>query len=146
GDDPRPSGHSFFYVGLHYLLVSGMKAIGLTDPKRPRVVVRLWHARWGLAVVTTGYAIGVRLPDQGIASRTGLLLALFCWMPFLAVRNLVETACVPFLMLGAWRLLREEEGPTLRDALIAGIWIGLAMNTRFQTLFFAAGPGLVFLF
>jgi len=146
GDDPRPSGHSFFYVGLHYLLFLGMKAIGLADPKAQMVVVRLLHALWSLVVVRTGYRIALRLSDKGIAWRTGLLLALFCWMPFLAVRNLVETACIPFLMLGAWRLLREEEGPTLRDALVAGTWIGLAMNVRFQTLFFAAGPGLVFLF
>jgi len=70
---------------------------------------------------------------------------LLCFMPFLSVRNLVETACIPFLMLGAWRLVRDPAGPSAKDALVAGIWIGLAVNVRFQTLFFAVGPGLALL-
>jgi hypothetical protein len=67
-------------------------------------------------------------------------------MPFLAVRNLVEVACIPFLMLGAWQLVRHTDRPTLRDVVVAGLWIGMAVNVRFQTLFFAAGPGLALLF
>lgn len=143
--DPRPSGHSFFYVGLHYLLFVALKAIGITDPKAMMVLVRLLHAVWSLVVVRTGYRIALRLSDKEIAWRTGLMLALLYFMPFLAVRNLVETACIPFLMLGAWRLVRTPGGATMRDAFVGGIWIGLAMNVRFQTLFFAVGPGLALL-
>ena len=146
GEDPRPSGHSFFYVGLHYLLFSGLKGLGITDPKTMMVVVRLVHAVWSLVVVRVGYRIALRLSDASIAWRTGLFLAIFYFMPFLAVRNLVEVACIPFLMLGAWQLVRNPDRPTLRDVVVAGIWIGLAVNVRFQTLFFAAGPGLALLF
>ena len=145
GADPQPRGHSFFYVGLHYLLFVMMKAIGMGDPKNMMVVVRLLHALWSLVVVRTGYRIALRLSDERIAWNTGLLLALLCFMPFLSVRNLVETACIPFLMLGAWRLVRDPAGPSAKDALVAGIWIGLAVNVRFQTLFFAVGPGLALL-
>lgn len=140
-----PSGHSFFYVGLHYLLFLGSKSIGLTDPGSLMVVVRLLHAVWSLVAVRTGYRIALRLSDPAIAWRTGLFLALFYFMPFLSVRNLVEVACIPFLMLGAWQLVRAPNGPDIRHALLAGIWIGLAVNVRFQTLFFAAGPGLALL-
>jgi hypothetical protein len=145
GPDARPSGHSFFYVGLHYLLFSGLKAIGLVDPKAQMAVVRLLHALWSLVAVRAGYRIALRLSDASIAWRTGLLLALFCWMPFLSVRNLVEVACIPFLLLGAWSLIRGAGRPAVRDALIAGLWIGLAINVRFQVIFFAAGAGLAFL-
>ncbi|MDX9750922.1 MAG: glycosyltransferase family 39 protein [Flavobacteriales bacterium] len=145
GGDPRPSGHSFVYVGLHYLLFMVLKAVGITDPKSVMTVVRLLHAVWSLVVVRAGYRIALRLSDPAIAWRTGLLLALLYFMPFLAVRNLVETACTPFLMLGAWRLVRRAEGPALHDLLVAGVWIGLAVNVRFQVLFFAAGPGLALL-
>jgi len=144
-EDPRPSGHSFFYVGLHYLLFSLLKGIGLTDPKAMMVVVRLLHALWSLVVVRVGYRIALRLSNEHIAWNTGLFLALFYFMPFLAVRNLVEVACIPFLMLGAWRLVKDPEGPTVRDVVWAGVFIGLAVNVRFQTLFFAAGPGLALL-
>lgn len=146
GEAPRPSGHSFFYVGLHYLLFSLLKAVGLTDPKAQMVVVRLLHALWSLVVVRAGYRIALRLSDRTIAWNTGLFLALFYFMPFLAVRNLVEVACIPFLMLGSWHLIQRQEGPSFRDMLLAGMWIGLAVNVRFQTLFFAAGPGLALLF
>ena len=145
GDAPRPSGHSFFYVGLHYLLFSAMKGVGLIDPKAQMVVVRLLHAVWSLAVVRIGYRIALRLGDRSIAWNTGLFLALFYFMPFLAVRNLVEVACIPFLMLGSWRLLQRTSGPMVGDVLVAGLWIGMAVNVRFQTLFFAAGPGLALL-
>lgn len=145
GADPRPTGHSFFYVGLHYLLFVGLKTIGITGPKTMMIVVRLFHALWSLVVVRVGYRIALRLSNEEIAWRTGLFLALFYFMPFLSVRNLVEVACIPFLMLGCWQLVRDPDGPGARAALVAGIWIGLAINVRFQTLFFAAGPGLAFL-
>jgi 4-amino-4-deoxy-L-arabinose transferase-like glycosyltransferase len=145
GENPTPSGHSFFYVGLHFILFSAFEIIGIRDPKTMMVVVRLLHALWNLIVVRAGYRIALQLGDRDIAWRTGLFLALFYFMPFLAVRNLVEVACIPFLMLGAWRLVKGNGAPTLRDALLAGIWIGMAMNVRFQTIFFAAGPGLAFL-
>jgi len=145
GENPRPSGHSFFYVGLHYLLFALLKSVGISDPKAMMVAVRLFHAVWSVVAVRVGYRIALRLSDPAIAWRTGLFLALFYFMPFLSVRNLVETACIPFLMLGAWRLVRNADGPAWKDAMIAGIWIGIAVNVRFQTLFFAAGPGLAFL-
>ena len=72
GDTPRPSGHSFFYVGLHYLLFVGLKPIGLGDPKTMMVVVRLLHAVWSLLVVRLGYRIALRLSNPVIAWRTGL--------------------------------------------------------------------------
>jgi len=143
--EPHPSGHSFFYVGLHYLLFAGFKFLGLTDPKAIMVVVRLLHALWSLVVVRVGYRIALRLSTPEVAWRCGLFLALFFFMPFLSVRSLVEAACVPFLMLGAWQLVRTPAGPTLRNALIAGLWIGLAMNVRYQTVLFGCGAGLALL-
>jgi hypothetical protein len=145
GADPRPSGHSMFYVGLHYLLFKVLVAIGLKDPAGGMVVVRLLHAAWSLVVVRVGYRIAARLSTAAIAWRTGLFLALLCYMPFLSVRNLVEVACIPFLMLGAWQLVKDPEGPTTRLALLAGVCIGMAINVRFQVVFFAAGPGLALL-
>jgi hypothetical protein len=146
GADPRPSGHSFFYVGLHFILFKLLLAMGIDDPADGMVVVRILHALWSLLVVRLGYRIALRLSDPEIAWRTGLFLALLGFMPFLSVRNLVEVACIPFVMAGAWELVRRPEGPAARNALMAGVWLGMAMNVRFQTIFFAAGPGLALLF
>ncbi|HRD52442.1 MAG TPA: glycosyltransferase family 39 protein, partial [Flavobacteriales bacterium] len=145
GDAPTPTGHSYFYVGIHFILFTTLKAIGITDPRVLMLAVRLLHALWSLIVVRTGYRIALRLSGPRVAWQAGLFLALFCFMPFLSVRNLVEVACIPLLMLGSLRLLDADEDRAWRTALIAGLWIGMAMNVRFQTIFFAAGPGLAFL-
>ncbi|MBV6404453.1 MAG: glycosyltransferase family 39 protein [Flavobacteriales bacterium] len=144
GPDATPSGHSFVYVGLHYLLFRALAAMGANDPEVNMVLVRLLHALWSLVAVRTGYRIALRLGGERVAWNTGLWLALFYFMPFLAVRNLVEVVSIPLLMRAAWELLREER-PGARAVLMAGVWAGLAINIRFQTIFFAAGPGLVLL-
>ncbi|MBL7964362.1 MAG: glycosyltransferase family 39 protein [Flavobacteriales bacterium] len=144
--EPQPSGHSLVYVGLHYLFLSLLWKVGLTDPKVAMVLVRLLHAIWSLVAVRTGYRIALRWSDEGTAWQVGLFLALFCFMPFLAVRNLVEVVVIPLLTLSAWWLVKQKEGPTMRDVFIAGLWVGLAINIRFQTIFFAAGAPLVLLF
>ncbi len=158
GPDAEPSGHSFVYVGVHFLLFELLDALGLTDPKAKMLVVRILHALWSLVVVRVGYRMALRMGSERTAWTVGLLLALFCFMPFLSVRQLVEMTCVPFLMLGAARLFRLERSLVHTDAavrlqqqhntynaLLAGLYLGLAVNVRFQTLFFAAGPGLVLL-
>lgn len=145
GADASPSGHSFFYVGLHYILFSALDAIGIGDPRSWMLVVRLLHAAWSLIAVRAGYRIAMRLAGPSTAWQAGLFLALFCFMPFLSVRNLVEVACIPLLMVGSLRLLDADADRAWRPALIAGLWIGVAMNVRFQTIFFAAGPGLAFM-
>lgn len=145
GDAPTPTGHSFFYVGIHFILFTILKAIGITDPRVLMLAVRLLHALWSLIVVRAGYRIALRLSGPTVAWQAGLFLALLCFMPFLSVRNLVEVACIPLLMLGCLRLLDADEDRAWRTALIAGLMIGMAMNVRFQTIFFAAGPGLAFL-
>lgn len=141
GADARPSGHSYFYVGLHFLLFSVLKWFGIGDPKAIMFIVRVLHALWSLAVVRTGYRIALRLANEGTAYNTGLLLALLWFMPFTAVRQLVEVACIPFLLWGCERML----APSTRGLLLAGVFLGMAINVRFQTVFFAAGPGVVLL-
>jgi len=144
GDNPQATGHSFFYVGIHFLLFSLFDTLGLSEPKTNMFIIRLVHALWSLIVVRMGYRIAKHLSDERIALHVGLLLALFYFMPFLSVRTLTEIACVPLLMLAAERLLRTPHA--IKHALVCGIYLGLAANIRFQTLAFSAGLGLVFLF
>ncbi|HMN04543.1 MAG TPA: glycosyltransferase family 39 protein [Flavobacteriales bacterium] len=145
GDDPRPTGHMMLYPGFHYLLFLACKWMGITDPSAKMVIVRLLHALWSLIVVRTGYRIALRLSTPAVAWRTGLLLALFFFMPFLSVRNLVETVSIPPLMLCAWWLIRSGDKPSMRDVFVAGMFAGLALDLRFQTVFFGAGAGLALL-
>ncbi|PIX92146.1 mannosyltransferase, partial [Candidatus Kuenenbacteria bacterium CG_4_10_14_3_um_filter_39_14] len=50
-----PSGHSWFYVGLHYLLFSILKTIHITEPQTKMLIVRILHAFYSLSIVYFGY-------------------------------------------------------------------------------------------
>lgn len=141
--EPKPQGHSFFYVGIHYLLFQAMDFLGMDDPKAKMFLIRLLHALFSLIVVVLGYKITLRLSNEKSARQVGILLAALWVMPFLSVRNLVEIVCIPFLFLGIWYLLIAE---TRKNAvwffLVAGLFTGLAFSIRFQSAFFILGMGI----
>ena len=142
-----PTGHNLFYPGLHFLLFTFLNWIGLTDPQGKMFIVRLIHAALSLITVYLGYRIADTLEGKKGAKLAGLLLAVFWFMPWMSVRNLVEMACVPFIMAGYWMIIREKQGHRVFwDWFLAGILFGLAINIRPQAIFFPIGTGLVILF
>lgn len=145
GANPVPTGHMMLYPGIHYLLFKLCAWAGLADPAWKMVLVRVLHALWSLITVRIGYRIALRLSNAVVAWRCGLLLALFYFMPFLSVRNLVEMVSIPPVMLCGWWLVRTGEHPRPKAALVAGMFAGLAMDLRFQTAFFGGGAGLALL-
>lgn len=140
-----PTGHMMVYPGLHFLLFKLCAALGLNDPGAKMVLVRLLHAAWSLVTVRVGYRMALRLAGPAIAWRCGLFLALFFFMPFLSVRNLIEMVSVPLLMLSAWQLLQAQDSDSWKRFAWAGLFAGLALNIRFQTVFFTAGAGAALL-
>lgn len=143
--DPIPTGHMMLYPGLHYLLFKCCAWLGFTDPAWKMVLVRIIHALWSLITVRIGYRIALHLSTPAVAWRCGLFLALFFFMPFTSVRNLVEVVSIPPLMLCAWWLIRRRPEIRPGDIFIAGLFVGLAVDLRFQTAFFACGAGLALL-
>ena len=135
-----PTGHSFFYPGIHYLLFSILKAFHLHDPQEKMFVVRFIHGFWSLITVYFGYRITERLGGRHSARIAGLLLAIYWFMPWLSVHNLVEFSCIPFLILAVWMIIRKEEKTfSLSSFLYAGLFLGLAFNIRPQTIIFSFG-------
>lgn len=141
--EPKPQGHSFFYVGLHYLFLGLLDNIGVTFPKTKMYFVRLLHALISLIIVFFGYKITRKLSNEKNAIEVGLLFALFWFMPFFSVRNLVEFFCIPFLFIAVWYLYKEKK--ILLNALWAGVFAGLAFSVRYQVSFFILGIGLALL-
>jgi hypothetical protein len=138
-----PTGHNFFYPGLQFLLFSFFRLIHLNDPQLKMMIVRLLHASWSLVTIFFGYKITRKLGTGKDAKIVGLLLAIYWFMPWVSVRNMVEVFCIPFLMMATWRIIRDpEEGQKLSDYFIAGLFLGLAFNIRIQTVFFSVGLGL----
>ena len=143
---PTPSGHSFFYAGLHYFLFCFLKFIHITDPQSQMYIVRLIHALLSLIVVYCGYKITFKIAGQKTAKAVGLLFAVFWIMPFLSVRNLVEFVCIVPLMAATWIVIKREEEKRILPYLWAGILLGIAFSIRFQTIMFTGGFGLALLF
>ena len=145
-DNTGPTGHNFFYPGLHFLLFTFFRFIHLEDPQFKMVIVRFLHAAWSMITVYYGYKITRSLGGEKSARWGGLLLAIYWFMPWVSVRNMVEVVCIPFLILAVWTIIRKPaESKRLIDFFIAGLMLGLAFNIRIQTVFFSIGIGLVIL-
>ncbi|SDD05500.1 glycosyltransferase family 39 protein [Williamwhitmania taraxaci] len=144
--DPIPAGHSFFYVGAHYIVLSLFKAIGIDDPKIKVFLIRLLHALLSLVVVAFGYKLAERFGGRKAAIQVGIALSFLWFMPMLSIRNFVEVACIPFLIMGVWYAYTAmEDNRSWSRYLLAGLMIGLAFSIRFQTVIFIGGVGLAIL-
>ncbi|MFZ4562762.1 MAG: glycosyltransferase family 39 protein [Bacteroidales bacterium] len=142
-----PTGHNLFYPGLHFLLFSLFNWMGINDPQIKMLFIRLIHAAFSMITVVMGYKIAETLQDRKSARIAGLLLAIFWFMPWMSVRNLVEMACVPFLMGGYALIFRKKpDRGVFIDWFLAGLLFGLAVNLRPQAIFFPVGIGGIILF
>jgi hypothetical protein len=144
--EQHPSGHSFFYAGLHYFLFLFLKYIGITVAQSQMYVVRFIHALLSLLVVYCGYEITFKLSGEKQAKVVGLLLAVFWFMPFLSVRNLVEVVCIVPMIAATWVVVKNQDDDKLLTYVWAGILLGIAFSIRFQTILFTGGFGLAILF
>ncbi len=65
---------------------------------------------------------------------------------FVSARTLGEAVSLPFLIASLYGALRAIEGSAIRAGFWSGLFSGIAFALRFQSLAFAAGIFLVFLF
>ena len=141
----QPQGHPYFYVGIHFLLLKIQTLCGLTDPQGKLYLIRLLHALWSLLTVYFGFQIAYKKSNLKVASWVGIALALYWFFPFLCVRNLVEIACIPPLVIATWLVVKHDNKLTLKASLLVGVMLALAFSIRFQTIIFSAGFGLALL-
>ncbi|MBK9284554.1 MAG: glycosyltransferase family 39 protein [Sphingobacteriaceae bacterium] len=136
-------GHPLFYVGIHFYLFKFFNLIGLENPQFKMFIIRLLHAFWSLLVITYSYRIALQYASKKVAWYVGLFAALYWFMPFMSVRNLVEFVCVPPILLAIYYL--HSTKINTKNVVLAGFWLGIAFSVRFQTVFVAGGIGLAML-
>jgi len=145
-ENPQPDGHSFFYVGLHYLLFQLLQnGLGIFDPQIKMYIVRIIHAFYSLLIISLSFKITKKLSTEAIAKQVGLLMAILWLFPILSVKNLVEVVCIPPLLGVAWNFIRYEGDQQKKWLVYAGLLIGVSIGIRYQTGFFAMGFGLYLL-
>lgn len=143
------SGHSFVYPGFNFLVLWFFKFIGINSPEIKMLLIRLIHALLSLFVVSISYKISKKIANEKTAFYVALLIAIYWFMPWLSVRNLVEIVCIPFLFLSIWQLYKTQEDTDLNEFIlvfISGIWSGVAFSIRYQVSFFILGLGFAILF
>lgn len=145
-ENEGPTGHTFFYAGLHFVFFWFLELLGIFNPQTKMFFVRLIHAAFSLLIVYYGYRIADKMSDKNAARLTGLLLAAYWFMPWLGVRNLVEVVAIPFLLVATWMLMQEDRKYTWFRLLLAGFIAGVAFSVRYQSMIYAGGMGLALLF
>ena len=134
----QPDGHSYFYSGIHFVIFKLMNLVNMHDPQTKMYFIRLFHALFSLLIVYYGYKIVRKFSNETSAKIAGVLLALYWFMPFLSVRNLVEFVTIPFLMWGCWKII-DNEKKSAWIFFLSGIILGLAVSIRFQSAIMVAG-------
>ena len=145
-EHPLPSGHSFFYSGLHYFLFRLMIFFKLTDPQGQMYIIRFLHSALSLSIIYCGYKITDKISGLKQARMVGLLLSIFWFMPFLSVRNLIEFVCIAPMMYATWLVIKNGDEKKITPYLWGGFWLGIAFSIRFQSIIFTGGFGLALLF
>jgi len=143
--NPEPKGHSFFYVGIMYLVLSFFDLLGIDNPDTKMFLIRLIHAVYSLLIVSLSYKITLKLSDKKSANMVGWIITFAWFMPWLSVRNLVEIVSIPPLLASVWLLIRNDN-KNFAKYFIAGFIGALAFSIRFQGSLFVGGIGLVLLF
>lgn len=142
--EPTPQGHSFFYVGINYVVLGFLEVVGITNPKTKMYFVRFLHALFSLIIVIFGYKLVEQISNKKNAREVGILLAMLWFMPFFSVRNTAEFFCIPLLILSIYFFLKDQV--TVKQLLWAGFFAGLSFSIRYQISFYLLGFGIVLLF
>lgn len=141
----NPEGHNWFYTGIHYLLLSFFKWIGINDPQLKMYFIRFIHAVYSLWIVYLSYKIARKLSKEKIALHIAWFMTLLWFFPNSSVRNLVEYVCIVPLLASSLYLIYYEENKQIKHIACSGMLMGLAMGLRYQTIFFLGGTGLYLL-
>jgi hypothetical protein len=137
--------YSIFYPGLHYFFFMYLKWRGLTDPQTKMYIMRTVNATWSLITIIYGYKIAELVGGKKVGRQAGLILSILWFFPMLSVRDLVEMACIPPIMVATYLLIHPEKNQKLKNYAWAGILCGLTFNMRFQALIFVGILGLILL-
>ncbi len=135
---PQTYQRSFLYPWAVSLVMTAVRAAGISAPTTEMLIVRLLQATVSLLAIVLVYRILERRADRESALLGGALVAALFIFPVTSVHQFEEVACQVPLLAGCWWLVRAEDGRERAAAwgLLAGLAIGTALILRFQLLSF----------
>jgi phosphatidylinositol glycan class B len=127
--------------GIAYLVISGLEGIGVTDPFAQTRVLRFLSAIFSYVTVLLLVREQLGRTQSLRAARWMLGLSLLLWfVPYFNVRFSSETWSAAFMTLGLVLVMRSrDQGLAPSQALLVGVFFGLAFLFRYQIAFMILG-------
>ena len=137
---------SYAYYFLNFLILKFCAVIGIVNPFIQAFVLRLAHAILSL----WGVYLFVKLAERLISSVTWRIYAIWFWVfggvvTVFSVHQLVETACIPFVLLAYLYVLKYFQHEQTSAIIIAALAFSFSVGMRYQLVFFPLTLGMYFL-
>jgi len=143
-DHAQPFSYAYYF--LNFLILKFCAVIGILNPFLQAFVLRFVHAILSL----WGVYLFVKLAERLIASVQWRMYAIWFWVfggvvTVFSVHQLVETACIPFVLLAYLYVLKYIERERLIALIIAALAFSVSVGMRYQLVFFPLTLGMYLL-
>ena len=143
-DHAQPFSYAYYF--LNFVILKFCAIIGIANPFIQAFVLRLAHA----ALSLWGVYLFVKLAERLISSVTWRMYAIWFWVfggvvTVFSVHQLVETACIPFVLLSYLYVLKYFEKNGVGAIIIAALAFSVSVGMRYQLVFFPLTLGLYLL-
>ena len=143
-DHAQPFSYAYYF--LNFLILKFCAVIGMVNPFIQAFVLRLAHAILSL----WGVYLFVKLAERLISSVTWRMHAIWFWVfggvvTVFSVHQLVETACIPFVLLAYLYVLKYFQHERTSAIIIAALAFSFSVGMRYQLVFFPLTLGMYFL-
>ena len=143
-DHAQPFSYAYYF--LNFVILKFCALIGILNPFIQAFVLRLVHA----ALSLWGVYLFVKLAERLISSVTWRMYAIWFWVfggvvTVFSVHQLVETACIPFVLLAYLYVLKYLERERIGALIIAALAFSVSVGMRYQLVFFPLTLGMYLL-
>ena len=143
-DHAQPFSYAYYF--LNFLILKFCSVIGILNPFLQAFVLRFVHAILSL----WGVYLFVKLAERLIASVTWRMYAIWFWVfggvvTVFSVHQMVETACIPLVLLAYLCVLKYFERERLVALIIAALAFSVSVGMRYQMVFFPLTLGMYLL-
>jgi hypothetical protein len=143
-DHAQPFSYAYYF--LNYVILKLCAIIGIMNPFIQAFVLRLAHA----ALSLWGVYLFVKLAERLIASVQWRMYAIWFWVfggvvTVFSVHQLVETACIPFVLLAYLFVLKYFERERMGALIISALAFSISVGMRYQLVFFPLTLGMYLL-
>ena len=143
-DHAQPFSYAYYF--LNFVILKFCAIIGIANPFIQAFVLRLAHAILSL----WGVYLFVKLAERLISSVTWRMYTIWFWVfggvvTVFSVHQLVETACIPFVLLAYLYVLKYFQHEQTSAIIIAALAFSFSVGMRYQLVFFPLTLGMYFL-